>query len=264
MSTSESDRYVKFGCSALDDAGSIALKYFRTPVSIVNKQEGQGFDPVTQADKEVELFIRERIQSEFPEHGIVGEEFGTTNPGSSTGWIIDPIDGTRAFMSGMIGWGMLLGLLKDGKPIIGFMYQPYLEEMWIGTPEGAQMIRRGDSRLLQTRDTSALSDSVLYCTHPEMFVSKRNLSNFEALTEQVQLMRYGGDCYAYCLLSMGLIDIVVEDNLKPYDILPLVPIIEAAGGIVSDIAGNTPVDGGLVVTAANSDLHQQAMDFMRQ
>jgi histidinol phosphatase-like enzyme (inositol monophosphatase family) len=263
MSTSEIDRYVTFGRALLDDASAIALKYFRAPVLVVNKQEGHGFDPVTQADKEVELFIRERIESEFPEHGIVGEEFGSTNPDSTISWIIDPIDGTRSFMSGMTGWGMLLGLLDKGDPVVGFMCQPYLQEMWIGTPAGAQMIHHGKNRLLQTSATTELSDSVLFCTHPEMFVLKQNLTNFEKLTDQVKLMRYGGDCYAYCLLAMGLIDIIVEDNLQPYDILPLVPIIQAAGGIVSDIDGNTPVNGGLVVTAANSGLHVQAMEFMR-
>jgi myo-inositol-1(or 4)-monophosphatase len=264
MSTPELDHYVTFGRSVLEDAGALALKYFRTPVSIINKQEGRGFDPVTQADKDVELFIRERIESEFPGHGIVGEEFGSINPDSKTSWIIDPIDGTRSYMSGMTGWGILLGLLDAGQPIVGFMFQPYLQEMWIGSPEGARMIRHEEIQALQTSATTELSDSVLYCTHPEMFVRKQHLSNYEKLTEHVKLMRYGGDCYAYCLLAMGLIDIVVEDNLQPYDILPLVPIIEAAGGIVSDIEGNTPVNGGLVVTAANSDLHAQAVEFMRQ
>lgn len=264
MSTSETDRYVTFGRSVLDDAGALALKYFRTPMPVFNKQEGNGFDPVTQADKEVELFIRKRIASEFPGHGIIGEEFGSINPDSTSSWIIDPIDGTRSFMSGMTGWGILLGLLKDGQPDIGFMCQPYLKEMWIGSPGGAQMLHKGEIHQLQTSKTTALPESVLYCTHPEMFVSKQNLANYENLSNHVKLMRYGGDCYAYCLLAMGLIDIVVEDNLQPYDILPLVPIIEAAGGVVTDIHGNLPSEGGLVITAANRTLHEQAISFMRR
>ncbi|MDK1024989.1 MAG: histidinol-phosphatase [Gammaproteobacteria bacterium] len=264
MSTSEIDRYVTFCRSLLDDAGAVALKYFRTPVSVINKQEGSGFDPVTQADREVELLIRARIEAKFPDHGISGEEFSAVNADSTTSWIIDPIDGTRSFMSGMTGWGILLGLLEDGHPTIGFMCQPYLDEMWIGIPDSAQMIHKGENHQLQTSKTTALSDSVLYCTHPEMFVSKRNLANYENLADQVKLMRYGGDCYAYCLLAMGLIDIVVEDCLQPYDILPLVPIVEAAGGVVTDIHGNPPSKGGLVITAANKALHEQVISFMRR
>jgi myo-inositol-1(or 4)-monophosphatase len=263
MATPEIDKYVNFGRSVLDNAGSLALKYFRTPLAIVNKLEDGGFDPVTRADKEVELLIREQITAAFPHHGIIGEEFGTTNADSSTSWIIDPIDGTRSFMTGMTGWGILLGMLEDGLPSIGFMCQPYLQEIWIGSPAGAQMIRNGETRSIKVRDTTVLSDSVLYCTHPEMFTS-RNLANYENLASQVKLMRYGGDCYAYCLLAMGLIDIIVEDDLKPYDILPLVPIIEAAGGVVSDLENNTPVNGGVVVTAATSSLHEQALELMRK
>jgi len=261
--TAELDSYITFGRSLVDEAGAIALKYFRTTVEIENKKEDGNFDPVTRADREVELFIRQRISSKFPGHGIVGEEFGKVNSDNPTVWIIDPIDGTRTFMSGMTGWGILLGLMENGQPIIGFMHQPYLEETWVGTPEGASMTRRGETRALTTSATESLSDSVLYCTHPEIFRSKQRLSNFKNLASRVKLMRYGGDCYAYCLLAMGFVDIIVEDDLQPYDILPLVPIIEAAGGVVTDIEGNLPHQGGLVVTAANKHLHDQALEYMR-
>lgn len=257
------ESYKAFCCALLDEAGTVALKYFRTPVPIENKKQDGEFDPVTQADREVELLIRERITSKYPDHGIVGEEFGATNVDKPSQWIIDPIDGTRAFMSGMTGWGLLLGFIENNQPLIGFMHQPYLEETWVGTPDGSCLIRRGETQFITTSATTNLSDSVLYCTHPEMFGSAQRLSNFENLASHVKLMRYGGDCYAYCLLAMGFIDLIVEDDLQPYDILPLVPIINGAGGIVTDIDGNIPHHGGLVVTAATESLHEQALEYMR-
>lgn len=261
--TADLESLRSFGCCLLDEAGAIALKYFRRHLPVENKKKDGNFDPVTQADREVELFIRERITSAFPDHGIIGEEFGSVNTDSSSRWIIDPIDGTRAFMSGMTGWGILLGLIENNQPTLGFMHQPYLEETWTGTPDGASLIRRGKTQSLATGSTTRLMDSVLYCTHPEMFRSKKRLANFESLAAKVKLMRYGGDCYAYCLLAMGFVDIIVEDALEPYDILPLVPIIEAAGGVVTDIEGQVPHQGGLVVTAATQSLHEQVLDHMR-
>jgi myo-inositol-1(or 4)-monophosphatase len=261
MQQKEIESYLKFGQEILEDAGALALRYFRTEVTIENKLT-KGFDPVTQADREVETLIRDRISGAFPQHGIIGEEFGSINEGSALGWIIDPIDGTRAYMTGMTGWGILLGLLQDNEPEIGFMCQPYLGEIWLGSQQGSLLVRQDQTMEIKTSSTVQLSDSVLYCTHPEMFSSSKLLANFEALARKTKLMRYGGDCYAYCLLAMGIVDIVVEDSLQPYDILPLIPIIQNAGGIVTNLEGSSPLEGGTVITAANKNLHQQALHFM--
>jgi myo-inositol-1(or 4)-monophosphatase len=258
----ETKDYTAFGQSILEDAGAIALKYFRTSLVVDNKKTDGNFDPVTQGDKEVETFIRQEISARFPEHGIIGEEFEALNPASSIQWIIDPIDGTRAFMTGMTGWGILLGMISEGTPTIGFMHQPYIGETWVGTSTGTQFIRGGKYNNVSTRKNTGLDDAVLYSTHPEMFQEERSLKNFEELGRQVKLMRFGGDCYAYCMLAMGFIDIIVEDDLQPYDILPLMPIIEGAGGVVTNLAGHPPHKGGLVVTAATKELHGQALAIM--
>ncbi len=263
MTSMDVQPYLEFGQELLDEAGQLALRYFRTQLAVENKRV-LGFDPVTRADKEVETLIRQRIGDVYPSHGIIGEEFEAVNKGSSLQWIIDPIDGTRSYMTGMTGWGILLGLLTDNCPTIGFMHQPYLNEIWIGSTQGSVMIRNSKTTHLHTSVTNDLTDAVLYCTHPEMFSGPGMLKNFEALAGATKLMRYGGDCYAYCLLAMGLIDIVVEDNLQPYDILPLIPIIENAGGVVTNLSGAVPLTGGTVVTAANEQLHQQALQFMQR
>ncbi len=256
--------YMVFGQSILEEAGDIALQYFRTSLVVDNKKADGGFDPVTQADKAVETFIRQRLAAEFPDHGIIGEEFGTSNTQHPIQWIIDPIDGTRSFMTGMTGWGILLGMINDGVPAIGFMHQPYIGETWIGSASGTRFLRNGKSTNVVARRNIKIADSVLYSTHPEMFQNPQGLRNFGKLSKQVKLMRFGGDCYAYCLLAMGFIDIIVEDDLQPYDILPLIPIIEGAGGITTDLAGNPPHQGGLVVTAASRELHEQALKSMNQ
>ena len=264
---SEIDDYLAFGHDVLEEAGPIAARLFRQPMRPGNKRdegggEGRGgFDPVTEADRGVEARIRARIGDRFPDHGIVGEEYGTTAGSSGWSWIIDPIDGTRAFIMGLPVWGCLLGLLRDGEPVAGLMHQPVLGETFAGNGTDAWIVRGGERRPLRVRADAAVEDAVLVATHPEMFDAE-GLARYEALAARVRLMRYGGDCYNYCLLAHGFVDVVVEDRLKPYDIQPLVPIVRGAGGVVTDRAGQTPRGGVLVVAAANAELHRQVLDAM--
>ena len=257
---SEVDDYVAFAHDVLADAGAIAAQYFRGGGGVANKRGAGGYDPVTEADRGVEARIRERIADRFPDHGIVGEEYGVTTGTSGWSWIVDPIDGTRAFIMGLPVWGCLLGLLRDGEPVAGLMHQPVLQETFSGDGQRAWVARGGERRRIRVRAEAALEDAILVATHPELF-GAADLARYEALARRVRLMRYGGDCYNYCLLAHGLVDIVVEDRLKPYDIQPLVPIVRGAGGLVTDAAGETP-RGGFVVAAASSDLHRQALEAM--
>lgn len=243
-------------------AGEIALKYFRKPHDVDNKLGEQGFDPVTSADREVEAFLRKQLGARFPEFGIIGEEGGVTSGASDINWIIDPIDGTKAFISGFPTWGMLLGLQQGDDVLAGLMYQPATGELFYGSGEGGFLQQKGETVSLQTRTTTELSDAILYCTHESMFANEDNLAAFRRISDKARLQRFGGDCYAYCMLALGQIDLVVEDTLQPYDIVPLIPIIEAAGGVITDTNGKLPINGGFVVAAASKELHEKAMSLL--
>ena len=230
-------------------------------MTVGNKAAGEGFDPVTEADRAVEARIRERIEERYPDHGVTGEEFDAKTGASAWSWILDPIDGTRSFIVGLPTWGCLLGLLRDGEPVLGFMHQPLLGETFCGDGEGAWIDRGAGRRPIGVRTNARLGEAILAATHPSMFQDAA-AARFEALAAQVRMTRYGGDCYNYCLLAHGLLDLVVEDGMKPHDILPLVPIVRGAGGLVTDLQGATP-SGGMVVAAASQALHQEALQAMR-
>lgn len=250
---------IEFATTTLRGAGRIALEHFRQPLDVVDKGGNGLFDPVTVADREIERFIRDALRNRFPDHGIVGEEHGSIAGNSRFSWIIDPIDGTRAFISGVPAWGILLGLREFDRCVAGVMHQPYLDETFVGTPDGAWLERAGERRALRSRQESRLGDAILYCTHPSIFPTAAELAAFEQVAARCRLMRYGGDCYSYCLLALGQIDLVIEGGLQAYDIQPLIPIIEAAGGVVSNRDGGSAADGGFVVAAANRALHAEVL-----
>lgn len=245
--------------SLLPEAGRIALGYFRRPMRVEDKTGGRDFDPVTAADREIEAFLRERIHARYPEHGIVGEEHGNRTGQAPWSWIIDPIDGTRAFISGVPAWGTLVGLREHGRPVAGLVHQPYLEETFAGCAGEGWFERRGERHRLRTRPEVRLGEAILYCTHPSMFPTRHEREAFERVAARVRLARFGGDCYSYCLLALGQIDLVVEGGLQAYDIQPLIPIIEAAGGVVTGARGEDAREGGFVVAAANPALHREAL-----
>ena len=251
-----------FAEEVLQEAGSIALRYFRRSLTVHDKGHDGHFDPVTEADREIETHIRARIRARYPEHGILGEEHGEHGSASRVSWIIDPIDGTRAFISGVPAWGILLGLREDARCVAGLVHQPYLEETFVGGPGGAWLSRRGERRALVARPGSHLAQAILYCTHPSMFERESDLAAFQRIAAACRLMRYGGDCYSYCLLALGCVDLVIEGGLQPYDIQPLIPIIEAAGGVVSDARGESAASGGFVVAAANRELHREVLELL--
>ncbi len=242
---------VEAGLSAVLAAGPICLDYFRSTLDVEDKSladpSGDArFDPVTEADRRTEQSITRALLARFPDHRVVGEEHGTTNRPTEDGrrpdvtWIIDPIDGTRSFISGMPTWGILLGLVIDGEPVAGIMHQPFTEETYISDPtNGSRLLHRGHSSSLATRSTATLSDAIVFSTHPHPLEEAGALPRFLALADRCRLQRWGGDCYSFALLAGGTIDVVVDGMLKPYDIVPLIPIVERAGGRVSDLDGTT-------------------------
>ena len=250
---------LEFAASLLPEAGRIALAHFRRPLQIDDKRSRGRFDPVTEADRAIETALRAAILARYPDHGIVGEEHGAHAGSSEWSWIIDPIDGTRAFISGVPAWGTLIGLRQHGRPVAGLVHQPYLEETFAGSGTEGWFERRGERRPLRARQDARLADAILYCTHPSMFRSGPEIAAFERVSAAVRMSRFGGDCYSYCLLALGLVDLVVESDLQSYDIQPLIPIIHAAGGVVSGPLGEDASGGGFVVAAANPELHAEAL-----
>jgi histidinol phosphatase-like enzyme (inositol monophosphatase family) len=245
--------------SLLPGAGTIALRYFRTELVAHNKG-GREYDPVTQADRGIESHLRTGLAARFPDHLVIGEEDGASGPDdSNVAWLIDPIDGTKAFVSGTPQWGILVGLVVDGRPVAGWVHQPYLEETFAAVDGSGWLERREHRRPLATRRTTELADAVLYSTHPSMFTGPGDAPAYERLAAAVRLHRFGGDSYSYCLLALGFVDLVVDNHLQPYDIVPLIPIVQAAGGVVTDRGGGVPMDGGLVVAAATPELHEAAL-----
>lgn len=264
LTPSDIEHHLQIARSIVEQAGEIALKYFRQPLAVENKLEGQYFDPVTVADREVEAYIRKKLCEHFPGYKIIGEEEGASGEDSEHCWIIDPIDGTRAFISGVPAWGILLGLMERSSCLGGLMRQPYVSETYVGSQDGAWLYHRDDKIPLRTRGEAALEDAILYCTHPDMFENREDRMRFDSVAEACRLSRFGGDCYSYGMLAHGQIDLVIEGSLEPYDIIPLIPIIEAAGGVVSNIDGELPLQGGLVIAAANRELHSRALELMQE
>ncbi|MFF7709375.1 histidinol-phosphatase [Pseudomonas sp. NPDC007930] len=239
-------------------AADAALPHFRTRHAVENKLE-HGFDPVTLADQGAEQAMRELIHAQYPEHGIFGEEYGQEPGTSPLTWVLDPIDGTRAFITGLPLWGTLIALNDGQAPVLGMMSQPFTGERFVGTPEGAWL---GEQRL-RTRACARFEDAVLMSTSPQLFDIPSRKAVFERLAGQARMTRYGGDCYAYCMLAMGLVDVVIEDNLKPYDVQALIPIIEGAGGRMTAWDGGTAQKGGAVVAAGDPALHAWLLTQLR-
>jgi myo-inositol-1(or 4)-monophosphatase len=264
MTSTEICECLEIGLAAVLEAGPIALEYFRKTMAIEDKLPGVYYDPVTEADKRIEALLRERLGARFPQHRIVGEEYGDSGEGT-TYWIIDPIDGTRSFISGMPTWGILLGLVVDGTPVAGIMHQPFTGETYVADPSGGARFRRhGQESPLRSRADARLADAILYSTHPAMLQHAGMLGRYERLAARCRLQRWGGDCYAFALLAQGSIDLMVDSMLMPYDIVPMIPIIERAGGIVSGLDGGSPMCGGTVIAAANARLHAEALEILMQ
>lgn len=241
-------------------AAQQTLPRFRAQGEVINKLSG-GFDPVTQADREAEKAIRELIEAHYPEDGILGEEFGATQPNARHRWVIDPIDGTRAFISGLPLWGTLVGRMSDGRAVAGMMSQPFIGELFHADESGAFYEGPGGKRRLSVRDTNLLSEATLCTTTPALFLDQARVA-YDELERSVRLARYGTDCYAYCMLAAGQVDLVVETGLQSYDIVALIPIIEQAGGVITSFRGDRAEAGGDIVAAATPRLHEAALDML--
>jgi histidinol phosphatase-like enzyme (inositol monophosphatase family) len=242
-------------------SGAVILPFFRMANSVSNKLGPGGFDPVTEADRAAELAIRQLIKNAFPNHAIRGEEFGVENEGAEYEWIIDPIDGTRGFICGLPTWGTLVGLMRNGHPVYGMMNQPYVGERFVGDGKTARLMSAKGERLLSTRRCASLSDAFISTTNPRILRGEQGES-YDRLEARCKLPRYGGDCYGYAMLAAGQIDLVCEAGLQAYDIAPLIPVIEGAGGVVTTWAGDSAARGGAILASGDPKLHEEALKVL--
>jgi histidinol phosphatase-like enzyme (inositol monophosphatase family) len=224
----ELSAYIALAGELADAAGAIARRYFRTRVSIDDKADQS---PVTIADREAEMVMRTMIEKRFPEHGIIGEEHGSRNAGASHVWVLDPIDGTRSFVTGRPMFGSLVALCRDGRPIVGVVDCPAMEERWIGASgqPTRHRSRFNPEQIIRVRDCPRLADAAVYNTSPQMF-DPEGFQRFERVRKATRLILYGGDCYAYGLLASGFADLVIEADLSGYDWAAIEPVIAGAGG----------------------------------
>jgi len=243
-------------------SGETILPFFRTALGIENKSRSGGFDPVTAADRAAEAAMRALIKRTFPEHGILGEEFEPEHADAEYVWVLDPIDGTKSFICGMPAWGTLIALTRRGEPIYGLMHQPFTREHFAGDGSAARYRGPAGDRELRTRACADLSDAVLLTTSP-LLMREADRNCFGRVENAVRLSRYGGDCYAYCMLAAGHVDLVIETELKPYDVLPLIPIIEGAGGLVTTWENGRPHAGGRIIAAGDRRVHAWAMELLQ-
>ena len=255
--THQYDEFVKFANFLADESSIIITKYFRTKINIENKEDSS---PVTIADQNTELKIRELISSKYPSHGILGEEYEHINTKAEFVWVIDPIDGTRSFIAGHKDFGTLISLLHNNEPVLGIINCPAHNERWLGIKD--YQTTCNDIKV-NTSSKEKIEDSYLF-TSGQFFYEPFLKKGFEKIKEQSKYFRYGGDCYMYGMLASGLIDIVIEDTLKAHDYMALVNIIEGAGGKITDKFGknvNIESDGSLVASC-NPKIHQQLISII--
>lgn len=251
------NRLLPFAHRMADVAADIARQYWRMPITTEHKADQS---PVTIADQKIEAAMREMIQLEFPEHGIIGEEHGNVRPSAEYQWVLDPIDGTRSFIAGLTTFTTLIALVKNNVPVMGLISQPITNERWAGIPGKSTL----DNKPIKTNRKKELSQATLSTTSTHHFTPQEK-EMFEVLRKQTGNCVLGGDAYTYALIASGNMDVVVDSGMKPYDFCALVPVIQGAGGVITDWKGRplTLASDGRTLAAANAELHRQALKILQ-
>lgn len=261
MTAHDIPHLLAFADTLADAAREAILPFFRADHAVTHKG-GDRFDPVTEADQAAERAMLALIERTYPDHGVLGEEYGAREGRSGYQWVLDPIDGTRAFIAGLPCWGVLIGLYHEGRPLIGVMDQPFLDERYRGWMQGANATTRGATRKLQTRACAGLTEAILSTTDPYLCAGKE-AEAFERVRSKAKLVRYGYDCYAYCMIAAGGVDGVIESGLKAFDIAALIPIITGAGGGVCSWNGGDASQGGQVLAYGDTRVRDQVLTHLR-
>ena len=250
-------------------SSDVILPFFRSSIGAEDKSRGGVFDPVTEADRAAEAAMRRLIAQTFPAHGVIGEEYGQDRPDAEYVWVLDPIDGTKSFISGLPTWGTLIGLMHNGRPVYGMMSQPFTRERYSGDGKrsrlrmlapmrGEQPPTEWTTRTLRVRTCAALAQATVMTTSPGLIKDDADRAAYLKVEAQARLVRYGADCYAYCALAAGFVDLVIETNLKPHDVVALAPIVEGAGGVMTTWEGQTAALGGRIIAAGDPRLYEAA------
>ncbi len=258
MSAAESDAYLNFAIELGLRASEAILPHFRPVSARIESKLREGYDPVTQADRAAEAAMRRLIDERFPDHGVFGEEFGFRK-GNQFTWVLDPIDGTRAFVMGLLHWGVLIALFNGERPCIGVLHQPFLKETFAG--DGARAFRICDDarQVLASRPCASMREALCASTSPDMFETEAHIDGFNRVRDRARDMRYGTDCYAYAMLASGHIDLIIEASLQAYDVQALIPIVEGAGGVLTTWEGGNASMGGAIVASGDPKLHEQVL-----
>lgn len=258
---SNENEYIDFMNRLGDAAADVSLKFFKKPLEVLSKGKklGTEFDPVTVADRNTEFVIRELIRENYPTHSIMGEEHADEKNKNDMTWIIDPIDGTRAYITGVPTWGTLIALKNGDDHEIGMIDQPYLKERFIGTKSGSTM----NGKPIKCRPCDTIFNATISTTDPlQLFNNDDEQDRFFRVAAGAKMMRNGYDCYAYAMVAMGFMDVVIESGLEAYDIQGIIPVIEGAGGIVTNWQGDKVTAGGQVVACGDKRLHEQVIGLL--
>ena len=254
---------IAFANRLADISGAVIRPYFRQRIDVAHKQGDHAFDPVTEADRGAERAIREMIARERPDDAVLGEEYGETQGSSGARWVLDPVDGTRAFISGRHEWGSLIALEQGGQAVLGILDQPVLGERFIGVNGAAHLVQAGQSTRLQTRACGELKAAILCATDPSAYFEAAEQKAFARVASQVRMTRYGGDCYLFAALALGFVDLIIEAGLNAWDAAALIPIVEGAGGVITNWQGGSCADGKQILAAGDKRVHAAALERLR-
>lgn len=258
------DKLIQFANRLADASGAAIRPFFRQRIEVDHKEGRHAFDPVTEADRGGERAIRAIIERERPDDAILGEEFGEKPGSSGWRWVLDPVDGTRGFITGRHEWGSLIALEKDGEPVLGILDQPVLGERFIGV-NGRSVLIQDDLRTpLKVRACDDISQAILCATDPSAYMTEAQQAAFARVKAKARLTRYHGDCYLFAMLAMGFIDVIVEGAFRRWDVAAVIPLVECAGGIITDWKGGVWRDGEPLLACGDARIHAQTVALLTQ
>jgi myo-inositol-1(or 4)-monophosphatase len=263
MRMSVDDKLIEFANRLADSSGAVIRPFFRQRIEVAHKPGLRAFDPVTEADKGAERAIRAIIDRDRPDDGILGEEYGEKPGRNGLRWVLDPVDGTRAFITGRHEWGSLIALEDREVPVLGILDQPVLGERYMGV-NGRAVLLEGEKRTpLKVRDCAGLADAILCATDPSAYFTPGQQTAFARVRAEARMTRFGGDCYLFAAMALGFVDIIIEAGFNRWDVAALIPLVEGAGGIITDWSGGDCRDGKTILACGDKRVHEEAIKLLK-